>query len=540
MISPTDAPKRTSGAPIIRVHDLHIQYPDPQQPVVALKGASFEIMPGERVAIIGRSGSGKSSLLRCLGGLMPPSSGSIELLAGRFTISAQSPAPKRELYAHLGLVFQDYGLVKQLSPLQNVLCGQLHAAKPAGALFSYPAAERERAAHTLAKLGLQDRLHLRSSRLSGGEQQRVGIARLLHQDPEIILLDEPIASLDIHWAEQALNLLKEARQQSATTIVILHDLDMVRRWATRALLIDQGQLIFDGDPTAACATLEALSPTPQPLAQPTSATADAPQPQPQPQLPQGPASRAPFYAAIGIALAALYLWAITGINLDASKIFGSADKAADFIGRLLPPDTSVSATVGASILETIQIALLGTTFSIFTALPLSMMAAHNVAAPWLRWPTRLILNTMRTIPSIIWGLFFVAIVGLGPLPGVLALTFYATGYLGKFYYEGIESIDPKPLISLKTVGASPLQRFRWGVFPQLLPLFTSYTLYMFEYNVRAASILGIVGAGGVGFYLHSYINNFVYTKATTALLMLLALVTLIDTLSGYLRRRLTQ
>ena len=144
---------------------------------------------------------------------------------------------------------------------------------------------------------------------------------------------------------------------------------------------------------------------------------------------------------------------------------------------------------------------------------------------------------MRTIPSIIWGLFFVAIVGLGPFPGVLALTFYATGYLGKFFYEGIESIDLKPLVALRTTGASRLHVFRYGVFPQVLPLLTSYTIYMFEYNVRAASILGVVGAGGVGFYLYSYINNFTYTKAATTLLMLLALVTVIDTASSRIRAK---
>lgn len=528
------APPKT----LIEVKDLHLSYPDPSGQVIALRQVSFKVTPGERIAIIGRSGSGKSSLLRCLGGLLAPTQGAITLDDGAHPIHA--PKPARSLYSRVGLVFQDYGLVKQLSPLQNVLCGKLHAYPGGAALSRFKPQDRERAQALLTELGLGDRLHLRSSRLSGGEQQRVGIARLLLQDPEIILLDEPIASLDIHWAERALELLRDAHQGRATTFVILHDLEMAKKWATRALLIDRGQLLFDGDPQQACERLEALTAPQDQAAIPAPATPQQPSPlgaEPNPLHTPGP-PRAAFYVMILIALIALYIWAILGINLDASKIFGSADKAADFIGRLLPPDTSVTTTVGKSILETIQIALLGTTSSIFTALPLAMLAAHNVSPPWLRWPARLLLNTMRTIPSIIWGLFFVAIVGLGPLPGVLALTFYATGYLGKFYYEGIESIDPKPLVSLKTVGASPLQSFRWGIFPQLLPLFTSYTLYMFEYNVRAASILGIVGAGGIGFYLHSYINNFVYTKATTALLMLLALVTLIDASSGWLRKRL--
>jgi phosphonate transport system permease protein len=182
--------------------------------------------------------------------------------------------------------------------------------------------------------------------------------------------------------------------------------------------------------------------------------------------------------------------------------------------------------------------LWGTTFAAIFALPIATAAAHNISPLWLRIPARFVLNAMRTTPSLIWGLFFVAIVGLGPLPGVLALSFYATGYLGKFYYEGIESIDPKPLVALRASGASRMQRFRYGVFPQVLPLLASYTIYMFEYNVRAASILGVVGAGGVGFYLYSSLTNFTYQKATTALLMLLALVTLIDAASSWLRAKL--
>jgi phosphonate transport system permease protein len=240
------------------------------------------------------------------------------------------------------------------------------------------------------------------------------------------------------------------------------------------------------------------------------------------------------------ALAAAYVWAARGVGFGSARILGNLGSAGDFLARMLPPDPSVTPTVAASLVETVQMALLGTTLAAVLALPAAMLAARNVSPPPVQWAARLVLNALRTVPSLIWGLFFVAMVGLGPLPGILALTFYAAGYLGKFYYEGIEAIDPRPRLALRTVGASALQRFRYGIFPQVTPLLLGYTLYMFEYNVRAASILGVVGAGGVGYYLYSYVNSFQYDRATTALLLLLLVVTAIDALSSWLRRRIQE
>lgn len=521
---------------LLDVQHLTITYPSSQGDVTALGDVSFQINEGERVAIIGRSGSGKTSLLRAISGLLQPAKGTMSFAGAPLDDKRRQ---QRDFYKQIGLVFQDYGLVKQLTALQNTLCGSLYQYPSAGALMRFESEDIQRATELLTNLGLSERLDLPSAKLSGGEQQRVGIARLLMQSPTLMLLDEPIASLDVHWSHEALEQLKQA--PNATSIVILHDLNMVRQWATRALLIHDGELRFDGDPDEACAMLESIDTSPGTSTK-TSEHTSTQTPEataPKPELTPGQYKRGTFYLLTIGALIGLYAWAATGVNVSSSKIFGSAPKALAFVQRLFPPDWSVTQTVGTAILETIQMAIWGTTFAAIFALPLSMMAARNISPVWVRFPTRLLLNLMRTVPSIVWGLFFVAIVGLGPFPGILALTFYATGYLGKFFYEGVESIDPGPLTALRTVGASRMQRFRYGVFPQVLPLFTSYTIYMFEYNVRAASILGIVGAGGIGFYLHAYINNFVYTKATTALILLLALVTCIDAISSKLRERLT-
>lgn len=519
---------------LLEVRGLTLTYPGPTGDVIALDDVSFCVEPGERVAIIGRSGSGKTSLLRAVSGLIKPSGGDV-FVDGMSVQQAQTKP--RVYHQKVGLVFQDYGLVRQLSALQNTLCGALHRYDASRGIARFGAEDRAKAEALLTTFGLGERLHLPSAKLSGGEQQRVAISRLLTQSPKLMLLDEPIASLDVHWAKFALEQL--SAQEDATALVILHDLSMVRTWATRALLIQDGELLFDGSPEEACARLEQT---------PSSATPSSPDAPPvmassavntQPGSEHTLHNKRAFYAVLVLGIIALYVWAASGVNLGRSKLFGSAKNAVSFVGRLLPPDFSVSATIFDALLETIQMAIWGTTIAAVLALPLSILAATNITPWFLRVPTRLFLNLMRTVPSLIWGLFFVAIVGLGPLPGILALSFYATGYLGKFYYEGIESISPGPLVALRTVGASRLQRFRYGVFPQVLPLFASYTIYMFEYNVRAASILGIVGAGGVGFYLHAYINNFVYTKASTALLMLLILVTVIDIVSSRVRQRLT-
>jgi phosphonate transport system permease protein len=412
----------------------------------------------------------------------------------------------------------------------------------------FRAEDRRQAEALLRELGLGERLGVRTARLSGGEQQRVGIARLLHQEPALMLLDEPLASLDVHWGARALERMQAARGGRATVVAVLHDLALARRLAARVLVLQDGVLVFDGDAEEACRRFEAL-----PLAGEAAAAgrtgARSPASPLDGKLPalratlaaeaEGPAlGRAPFYLLVLAALAACYAWAAWGVGFGAAKLWGRLGHAGDFVARMLPPDPAVAGTVAASLVETIQMALLGTTLAAVVSLPLAMGAARNVAPRPLQWAARLLLNALRTVPSLIWGLFFVAMVGLGPLPGVLALTCYAAGYLGKFYYEGIEAIDPHPRVALRTVGASALQRFRWGVFPQVTPLLLGYTLYIFEYNVRAASILGVVGAGGVGYYLYSYVNSFQYERATTALLMLLVVVTAIDAASSVLRRRL--
>lgn len=530
-------------ATAISVDDLRVEYLDRGRKVRAIDGVSLEIRRGEKVAVIGPSGSGKSTFIRVLSGLIEPGEGHVEV-AGR-TLGSSRNIP-REHYRDVGLVFQSHGLVPQLSARRNVLCGRLF--DYGAAAVGFRSEHDELAEKHLRHLGLGERIDVPVGRLSGGERQRVALARLLLQDPKVALLDEPISNLDVHWATRAIDALQELRDGEATVVMVAHDLDLARMWADRVIYLRDGRVVADGDPDTVCRQFEELGDTSEASAQDDHEADEADTTNKagsaaEPDEPLSPGmNRKGFYALVCAGLIGAFIWAAIGVEFSASRLFGNWDNAVDFLGRLFPPDFSdgVTEPVLKSLVETIQMALLGTSLAAVLSLPIAVMAARNISPAWLRTGARLVLNLLRTVPSIIWGLFFVAIVGLGPFPGILALTFYASGYLGKFYYEGIESIDIKPLRALKTVGAGRVHRFRFGVLPQVTPLLLGYTLYMFEYNVRSASILGVVGAGGIGFYLYTYINNFNYAKATTALLALLVVVTAIDALSSMLRQRLGQ
>jgi phosphonate transport system permease protein len=193
-----------------------------------------------------------------------------------------------------------------------------------------------------------------------------------------------------------------------------------------------------------------------------------------------------------------------------------------------------------AILETVQMALIGTTLAVVLALPFGLLAARNTSPHRLVYQgTRLLLNANRAVPDIIFALIFVAAVGLGPFSGVLALAVGAIGFMGKLYAEAIESIDPQQVQAIRATGANRLQTFVFGAVPQALPLVAAYSLLLFETNVRSATILGIVGAGGVGFVLSKYMALFQYQRLLGALILIILAVTLIDRASDALRQRIT-
>ncbi|HEV8308255.1 MAG TPA: phosphonate ABC transporter, permease protein PhnE [Methylomirabilota bacterium] len=211
---------------------------------------------------------------------------------------------------------------------------------------------------------------------------------------------------------------------------------------------------------------------------------------------------------------------------------------ADFVRRSLPPDFSVLVPALEGAWRTLEIALLGTAVAAALAVPLGFLSARNVAPPSAFYPARAALNFFRSIDTLVYALLFVAAVGLGPFPGVLAVVAYTTTSLAKLYSETIEGIDPGPVDAITATGASRLQVLRFAVLPQVLPLFLSYVLYRLESNIRAATVLGFVGAGGIGFYLQTYLRMIDYPAASTVLLVTVVMVMVVDFASSRLRARL--
>jgi phosphonate transport system permease protein len=210
----------------------------------------------------------------------------------------------------------------------------------------------------------------------------------------------------------------------------------------------------------------------------------------------------------------------------------------DFVRRMVPPDTRVLAAALTGAVGTIEIALLGTVVAAALAVPLGFLSARNVAPPALYYGVRTALNFFRSIDTLVYALLFVAAVGLGPFPGMLAVVAYTTTSLAKLYSETIEGIDPGPVDAIRATGATRLQVLRFGILPQVLPLFLSYVLYRFESNVRAATVLGFVGAGGIGLYLQTYLRMIDYPAASTVLLVTVAMVMVVDFASARIRARL--
>ena len=242
-------------------------------------------------------------------------------------------------------------------------------------------------------------------------------------------------------------------------------------------------------------------------------------------------------AAVFVAVAVL-AWSAWDTGADPVRLARGIPWILDFLRRMLPPDLRVlpAALVGA--IKTVEIALLGTAVAAVAALPLGFLSARNVAAPGVFHPVRAALNFFRSVDTLVYALIFVAAVGLGPFPGVLAVVAYTTMSLAKLYSEAIEGIERGPVDAIAATGATRLQILRYGVLPQVLPLFLSYVLYRLETNIRAATVLGFVGAGGIGFYLQTYLRMIDYPAASTVLLVTVLMVMVVDAVSSRVRARL--
>jgi phosphonate transport system ATP-binding protein len=231
---------------MLRVEHLTKVYDDG---TVALSDVSFDVPDGQFLAVIGLSGSGKSTLLRCINRLVDPTDGRI--LWNDEDITAASQEDMRRIRRRIGMVFQHFNLVYRSKVITNVLAGRLGYTSPAMSIVNrFSKADRERAMSQLAKVGLETKAKNRSEELSGGQQQRVGIARAMMQDPEMILADEPVASLDPVLAHSIMQYLETINREDGVTVLCsLHYLDLVHRYGQRVIALNEGKLVFEGLPS---------------------------------------------------------------------------------------------------------------------------------------------------------------------------------------------------------------------------------------------------------------------------------------------------
>lgn len=234
------------------------------------------------------------------------------------------------------------------------------------------------------------------------------------------------------------------------------------------------------------------------------------------------------------------IWSVAGLDITLSRLLDAPGDAWSIIRQMIPPAFGEVYERGAvgKIFESVYIAWIGTIIGAFASLPLAFLAAHNVAPLWIRSPIRQLFNAIRAVPELILAVILIPVTGLGAWAGTLAIGIHSIGTLGKWACESIEDIDEGPIEATEACGGKWVSGMRWGVLPQVMPVISSYWLFRFEINVRASAVLGMIGAGGVGSELVSQLSFRNFPAASAVLIMTMAVVLTIDTISAAVRRRI--
>jgi phosphonate transport system permease protein len=274
--------------------------------------------------------------------------------------------------------------------------------------------------------------------------------------------------------------------------------------------------------------------------------------------PRGPGPAVPIAerlanATISAGIIVILVWSFDSADMDRSYLLvENADDMGEFIAGFFPSDvmdsqarTDYWTNLRAGIVEavpqmivTVQIAIWGTFIAILLAIPFGLLSARNVAPVWIVQPVRRLMDVFRSINELIIALVFIAAVGLGPLAGVMALAIHTTGVLAKLFSEAVEAVDHGPVEGVRATGAAPIHEVIWAVIPQVAPLWTSFGLYRFESNARSATVLGLIGAGGIGQILFEAVRAFDYQRTAAIVIVIVIAVSAIDLLSQLMRKRL--
>lgn len=242
-----------------------------------------------------------------------------------------------------------------------------------------------------------------------------------------------------------------------------------------------------------------------------------------------------WYLGWGL-LVAVLLGSWNGADMRPLDLIRDSGNMAQYAADFFPPNFADWRLYVSEMIITLQIALWGTALAVVTAVPLALLASSNITPWWVYQPVRRVLDAFRAINEMVFAMLFVVAVGLGPFAGVLALWIHTSGTLAKLFSEAVEAIDPQPVEGIRSTGTSALNEIVYGVIPQVMPLWISYTLYRFEANVRSASVVGMVGAGGIGVVLWEIIRGFQYAETGAVMIIIVVTVSVIDLVSARIRQ----
>ncbi|MEB3211896.1 MAG: phosphonate ABC transporter, permease protein PhnE [Leptolyngbyaceae bacterium] len=238
-----------------------------------------------------------------------------------------------------------------------------------------------------------------------------------------------------------------------------------------------------------------------------------------------------------IAIAILFVTFI-GSEIDIPQLIKDRNNMVEYVSRYFPPDFRYWRSYMNETWITISMAVWGTVLAAIAGIPAGLLASENLCPAWIVFPVRRVMDFMRAVNEFVFAIMFVVAVGLGPFAGTLALFVHTTGTFGKLYSEAVEAIEDGPVEGIRATGASKIQEIVFGVIPQVVPLWLSFTLYRFEANIRSASVVGLVGAGGIGMALDQSLDTFQYQQSCAILIILVVTVSIIDTVSSKLRSHL--
>lgn len=443
----------------------------------------FYLSENETVLVSGPSGAGKTTLFRLI----------------ENSISRSECVIEKDCSSVL--VYQDLRLTLERTVLENILAGAYKENSPYSLQFSQ--AQTDKAKSLLEKVHLLDHQNKLVSELSGGQKQRVAVIRALMCSPQVVIADECFSQLDQKNALEVFSLMKSLQEEYKFCLVISqHSAVISESLFDRKIEIPAGAMKLE--------------------------------------LRESKKSR---FMLFWLGVLALVVWSTLSLDLAGFNSDQSFQNAADILYRMMSFNGPLILGfdwlhVAKLFLATLKMALLGSFFGLLISLPLAVLAADNISSSLVRRPIRFFLMVVRTVPSLVWALVFVAAFGIGSVAGTLALSLYSVGYLGKLIYESLEDLDQKSFASVRQLGASGFQAFVSSLLPQARPVLVAHFIFMLEYNIRAASILGLVGAGGIGQELLAHLEWRRFSEAGLILFMMVILIYLTDRLSRLIRKSL--